>query len=790
MRFLFFMLLILVSSSSVAQKFTVSGYVRDAETGETLIGVNLYIKGTGTGTISNPYGYYALQVPQGTYTIVSTYVGYNNWDTTLEVSNDVKLNINMPTATETLAEVIVQGEREDLNVSGLQIGTNKLEIASIKALPAFLGEVDVIKGIQLLPGVTTVGEGASGFNVRGGTVGENLILLDEAPIYNSSHLFGFFSVFNPDAVSDVKLVKGGVSAKYGGRLASILDIRMKEGNSKELSVEGGIGTIFSRLLVEAPIVKDKVSFVVAGRRSYIDILAKPFLEGDLAESIFNFYDLTAKINYTISDRHRLFLSSYFGRDNFDSDAAGFLFNWGNETATLRWNFLINDELFLNTTAYYSNYDYQLAFGNTDENRFDWLSRIINYSLKPDFTYYLNSNMEMSFGGQATFYEFKPGDARGVSDGEVNEFSLPSQFAMEYALYVTNQHKFNDIVSAEYGIRYSIFDYMGKGTAYTFGDRDPLTFRRPVIGQKEYDEFESIQSYGNWEPRLSLKFQTSRSSSIKMGYQRMAQYIQLVSNTAASSPLDIWTPSTNAIEPTIVDQISIGYFRNFKDNMYEASAEVYYKDMPNMVDYIPGANIILNPQLAGELLPSQGRAYGLELYLKKAKGKLTGWISYTLSRSEQKTEGINKDEYFPTRFDQPHNLKLVGMYQLSKRLMLSASFTYLAGTPATIGNSKFTTQSLGGIDVQQVTDNIRNNTRIPHYHRLDLSMNYKFKKKKRIQSELVVSVYNTYNRRNPFSLYLQPSSEALPDASTKTTNEAIQLSIVGSIIPSISYNFYF
>ncbi|MCU0450882.1 MAG: TonB-dependent receptor [Bernardetiaceae bacterium] len=768
------------SLAQSVEKHTLSGYVKDAKNGEALIGVNVYVKGSTTGTTTNVYGFYSLTLPAATYELVVSFVGYNNVSRQVDLRSNQKLDVELTETTLELGEVVVTGIEEDVNVKSIEMSTVKVDIKTIQKIPAFLGEVDIVRSIQLLPGVSTVGEGATGFNVRGGGIDQNLVLLDEAPVYNSAHLFGFFSVFNPDAVKDVKLVKGGIPAEFGGRLSSLLDVRMKEGNSKRFSVSGGIGAIFSRLTVEAPIVKDKASFIVAARRSYIDVLARPFLSGDLADSRFNFYDLTAKVNWQVNPKNSLYLSGYFGRDVF---GAGFAFNWGNSTATLRWNHLFSDRLFMNLTTYYSNYDYLLGFRDEVQNsRFDWRSNIINYSVKPDFTYFLNANNTIKFGVQGILYDFRPGNATVSSQGQENDISLDPKYALESGIYLANEQKLGSRLTLQYGLRYSLFRYMGRGTAYTFGEAIPNT-RRVLASERTYGQWEAIQTYGNWEPRFSINYSLGQGSSLKASYNRMAQYIHLVSNTSASTPLDVWTPSTNNIAPQLADQVALGYFKNFRDNAYEASVEVYYKDLQNQLDYIDNADLLLNSYLEADLVQGIGRAYGAEFYLKKAKGKLTGWISYTVARSERRVEGINRSEWFANRFDRLHNLNVTVAYDVATRWNLAANFVLQSGTPITFPTNRLEVQ---GYVVPHNTEEARNNFRVPAYHRLDLSATHYNKKRegRRFESYWVFSVYNVYNRRNPFAIYFR-RNEDVP-----INTEAVRFSVIGSIVPAVSYNFKF
>jgi len=568
------------------EQYTLSGYIKDSTNGETLIGATALVKEVGNGVSSNEYGFYSITLDPGAYTVVYEYLGFESQTLSIDLNSNVRKDLNLALESSVLDEVVVTSEAENKNVSEIEMSTNKLDIQTIKQMPTLLGEVEILRSIQLLPGVSSVGEGASGFNVRGGSIDQNLILLDEAPVYNSSHLFGFFSVFNPDAVKDVKLYKGGIPARYGGRLSSILDVRMKEGNNQKLAVNGGVGFIFSRLSVEAPIIKDKASFIIAGRRSYADILAKPFLDDDVDFSKLNFYDLTLKTNYKISDKDRIYLSGYFGRDNFGfGSMAGF--NWGNRTGSFRWNHLFSEKLFSNLTFYYSDYDYEINFGDEAANSFNWDASIENYSVKSEFNLFLNPENLLRFGGQAIVYKFEPGNAVGVSEGEFRDFSQAPKYAIESSLFIENEQEISDKIKLNYGLRFSHFNYTGNGVAYTFGESE-IGARRPLEGFESFDQWESIQTYSNFEPRFSAKFQFSDNSSIKASYNHTTQYIHLISNTAASTPVDVWTPSTNNIRPQIADQVALGYFQNFKQNTYEMSTEVYYKTLNRLVDYIDAA----------------------------------------------------------------------------------------------------------------------------------------------------------------------------------------------------------
>ncbi|MEQ8470148.1 MAG: TonB-dependent receptor [Marinoscillum sp.] len=787
---------LLIGSAGFGQeKVTLSGYVRDASDGETLIGATVVVNELSSGNITNVYGFYSITVPPGDYTIDFRYVGYETITRSINLTSNQRIDVELSAGEQQLQEVVISAKAEDANVSEVEMSTQEMDIKTIEKIPAFLGEVDVIKSIQLLPGVSSVGEGASGFNVRGGSVGQNLILLDEAPVYNSSHLLGFFSVFNPDAVKDVKLYKGGIPAKYGGRISSVLDVRMKEGNNKRYAVSGGVGTIFSRLAVEGPLIKDKASFIIAGRRSYADVLFKPFVEALQDGAQLYFYDLTLKTNYTYNDKNRIFLSSYLGRDVFMFDKTQG-FTWGNKTATLRWNHLFSDQLFSNVTLLVSDYDYSLAFGDDDEDLFEWDSNIISYQFKPEFSYFINTNSELTFGADAIFYRFKPAEARGVSVGEEVDISLDEKQALESSAYVGLEQKMGKM-TVQGGIRYSNFNYLGGADVFTYGDTVP-GYKKPVIDAKETERGEIIDTYHNLEPRLALKYQLTATSSVKASYNRMAQYIHLISNTTASNPLDLWTPTTNNIKPQIGHQVALGYFRNFKKNMYEASAEVYFKHNENQIDYIDGANLFFNETLEGELLAGIGRAYGLELYLKKNKGKFTGWISYTLGRSLLKVDGIQYEDgdperigdWYYTRFDQLHNVTWSAFYEINKWWTLSSNLSVISGTPFTSPDGRYTQQGYLAATVDS-----RNAGRVPTSHRLDLSATWTFKDVKRNGQErkgeqsLVFTAYNIYARQNPFTIYFRQGRET-PENGEPYTTEAVQVSIFAALIPGISYNFKF
>lgn len=768
-------------------KVTLSGYIKDSANGESIVGAIVKIEGTEWNANSNVYGFYSLSVAAGNYTVVVSQAGFTSSRINLNITQDLTRNFELSKVEEDFRGVSIKAKKRENFVEKVDMSTNNLNITQIKKVPALLGEVDIVKSVQLLPGVSTVGEGASGFNVRGGSIDQNLILLDEAPVFNASHLFGFFSVFNPDAVKDVKLIKGGMPAQYGGRVSSTLDVRMKDGNTKKTEVNGGVGVIFSRLSIEGPIAhknekfKNKSSYIIAGRRSYVDVLSKPFLakNENLKDAIFYFYDLTAKVNYVLNANNKFYLSAYSGKDAFG--VPGALFNWGNQTATLRWNHLFSKKLFSNFTTYYSQYNYQLGFGEGD-NTFRWKSNITNYSIKPDFTYYITPNNTLQFGLVTTYYIFKPGDAVSRDQGQVVQFGLPNKYALENAFYLENEQKVNTKMTLRYGLRWSNFNYLGSGSA--------LMLNRPIAGQRaeildrvEYKKHQLIQAYNVPEPRFSANYKVNKFNAFKLSYNRMSQYLHLISNTAASVPLDVWTPSTNNIKPQISDQLAIGYFKNIgKAIDYEFSAEAFYKSLQNQIDYIDGANLLLNNGLEAELLSGKGRAYGLELYAKKNSGQLTGWIAYTLSKSERQVNGISNDQWYNNRFDRRHNANITLSYEWTKKWSTAVAWVFASGTPTNLPNTKYSFQGYQGIP--QNADNLRNNVTIKPYNRLDISATWVRKKTKTWESNWVFGIYNAYARRNPFSYYTQVN----PDNNNQT--QLIRYSIIGSVIPSVSWNFKF
>lgn len=780
------LLLLREQHANAQQRYTVSGYVKDQQNGESLIGISVSKAGTSLGTVTNEYGFYSLTLPAGDHDIQFSYIGYAPMKMHVSLKSNKTLDIKLEKSSSQLSTVTVRGDKQEKAVNTITTSINRLDIAQLKKMPTFMGEVDVLRSIQTLPGVNTVGEGANGFNVRGGAADENLILLDEAPVYNSTHMLGFFSVFNPDAVKNINLIKGGFPAEYGGRTSSVLDIRMKDGNNQKFNANGGIGNIFSRLSLEGPIQKDQSSFIIAGRRSYVDVLMKPFLKGDMKDTKLYFYDLTGKVNFKLNKNNNLFVSGYMGRDVFGFGTQVNM-NWGNKTATVRWNHVFNNRLFMNLTTLYSNYDYSLAFDNNSEKEagennqsYKWTSNIINYGVKPAFTYYINAHNSLHFGVQGLYYTFKPGKGTTTEAGESNVTELTQQHGLEAAAYLDHEWKPSSRFGVQYGVRFSAYQYLGKGTAYYYNDTTP-GIRKRLLGSKEYGANELIKAYNYFEPRITARYALNDNHALKASYARTTQYMHQLSNTASPTPLDIWTPSTNNIKPQVADQYTVGYVYDAPAGTYEISAEAFYKNMENQLDYIDNANLQLNQLIEADLLPSHSRSYGLELMAKKDVGATTGWISYTLSRSERQTEGISLNEWFLNRYDRTHNLNLVVTHDFTKRTSLSANWVYASGTPATYADSRLEFQDW---DIPYNSTDKRNNYRLPAFHRLDLSFTLKGKQLHRWKGEWVFSLYNVYGRRNAYTIYFRQNED------DKTKKEAVRLSIIGSIIPGITYNFKF
>ncbi|MDN3672263.1 TonB-dependent receptor [Flavobacterium branchiarum] len=775
--------------SSIAQeKFTLSGTISDSKNNETLIGVNIYIPSLKIGATTNEYGFYSITAPKGEYQIEISYVGYQSFEQTISLTKNIKINFSLKEGGEELQEVIITDNRGRANTRTPEMSVNKLSITSIKKMPVVMGEVDVLKSILLLPGVTNAGEGASGFNVRGGGADQNLILLDEATIFNSSHVFGFFSVFNPDAIKDLKLYKGGIPARYGGRASSVLDIYQKDGNSKDFHMNGGIGLISSRLLAEGPLVKDKGSFLIGGRASYGHLFLK--LTDDMKDNSVYFYDLNAKFSYKLNDNNSLYLSGYFGRDVF-SIAKSFANTYGNTTLNLRWNHLFSDKLFTNLSLIYSDYYYGL---DLDLVGFKWDSGIKNYNIKYDFKNYISDKFKLNYGVNAIYYEFNPGNIK-PTDGKIgiNPEQLDKKYAFEPAIYIEAENQIAKKLTLSYGLRFSMFSRLGSSTVNLYEKNNPVVFdpvrqiyeKATPVGTQYYSKNKSIADYKNLEPRFSIGYQINEDQAIKASYNRMAQYLQLISNTSSPTPLDVWMPSDQFIKPQLADQVALGYFRNFQDGDYSLEAETYYKKIKNRLDYIDGADLIANNAIEQVLLNGRMRSYGIELMFKKNTGKLTGWVSYTLSKSEQQTPGrtpeetgINNGQWYNSVYDKLHNLAVTTSYALNEKWSFGANFALQSGQPVSYPNSYY--EYL----VQVPNYGLRNENRLPAYHHLDVSatLTPRSNKDRNWKGEWVFSIYNLYNRHNAASINFRQNTDT-------GYNEAVKTSIFG-MVPAVSYNFKF
>ncbi len=762
---------------------TLSGYVKDLSNSETLPGAVVTIKGTDLKVTANSYGFYSLTLTPGVYTAESRYIGYNTKVTTIDLNRDKTVNFDMAVASTVIKEVVISAEKTNQNIQHTQMGAVSVSVKSIKQVPALLGEADVVRTIQLLPGVSTVGEGAPGFNVRGGGIDQNLILLDEAPVYNGSHLLGFFSVFNPDAVKDLTLMKSEMPARFGGRLSSLLDVRMKEGNSKDYAFAGGIGTISSRFLAEGPIKKEKSSFILAGRRSYADLFLKLSPDSALNDTRVYFYDLTGKLNFSLSGKDKLFISSYAGRDvNKMGDEMNM--DWGNRTTTARWNHVYNSKLFSNLSAIYSDYTYMLGTSGDDATSFEWKANILDYTLKNTWSWYLNPSNTIFFGAEATRHDFSPGRARPTgSNSAFNEVYMPRQRAYDYAAFWDHEMTLSNLLSFQYGFRYAAFQNVSAGNTTVFDYIGENGRRKLPVNPRTFKNGETIRWYQNLEPRATVKVQTSPGSAVKASYTRTVQNLHYVSNTMAATPLDIYIPSSSNVRPQLADQFSAGYFYAAPENIWEASAEVYYRDLKNQIDFISGAELLLNRNLEGDMLFGKGRAYGSELFVRKNAGRLNGWLSYTLSRTERKFDGISNNQYFPAKYDKTHSLALVGIYELRPRTLLSATFSLATGTPVTLPDSRF---DFDGYPVQYNSSNARNGFRQPSYHRLDISATFKGKTvpDRKYTSEFVVGLYNALGRKNPYSLYFRQNEDI------QTETEAVRYAVIGTVVPSVTWNFKF
>ncbi len=787
--------LVSMAQNAGSGKHTISGYIKDASNGESLLAASVYVVEIGKGTTTNEYGFYSLTLPSGFYTLKISYIGLVTQEKKIELNKEVRLNIDMSSSVTDMQEVVITGEKKGQNFESTDMGKQVVSVEVSKALPALFGEVDVLKTIQLLPGIMASGEGNSGFYVRGGGPDQNLVLLDDAVVYNTGHLFGFFSVFNSDAVKNTTVIKGGMPANYGGRISSVVDVGMKEGNMKKWNVEGGIGLISSRLTIQGPIKKDKCSFIVSARRTYIDLLLKPILpkigDGEFAGNEYYFYDINAKINYRISDRDRLFLSGYFGRDvfNFKDPGGNFKLNfpWGNSTATLRWNHLFSDKLFLNTMFIYNDFGFK-AKTSFQDLKFELNSSVKEATAKMDFDYSPLIGHMMQFGMQYNFHVFTPYQATG-SAGDV-DFKTTNQarkFAHETALYFLDDFDITDWLKINAGVRASVFTFMGPFSKTVFKNG-------VAVDTLNYKAGENIKTYWGIEPRLAMRFKVDKTSSLKLGVTMNQQYIHLVSSSTTTLPVDLWVPSTGVVKPQIGVQASLGYFRNFKDDMIETSVEVYYKHLWNQIEYGESAVGNITIDVEDQFTFGKGWSYGAEFFVKKAKGKWTGWIGYTLAWTFRKFPEINNGQTFLARYDRRHDISIVNMYEINKHWKVSATWVFATGQRTTLPVSFFLNEG----QVHYVYGK-RNWYQMPSYHRLDLGFVYTIipKKKRKIDftSDISVSVYNAYNRMNPFFIYIVPNGNLGGSGQDENGNnnelrfKAKQSSLF-PILPSITWNFKF
>ena len=765
--FFFSIMFSFASMLTAQEKFTLSGSVKDKTTGEELIGASIrVVELPNVGIRTNEYGFYSLTLPKGKYAIKASYIGFEETIQTINLDKNQKVNWELSKKGREIKEVKISAKKANENLTQTTMGMEKINMSEIAKLPVLFGEKDVLKTIQLLPGVKSAGEGNSGFFVRGGSADQNLILLDEAPVYNASHLLGFFSTFNSDAIKDATLIKGNTPAQYGGRLASVLDVKMNEGNDKEYHVAGGIGLISSRLSIEGPIQKEKSSFLITGRRTYADVFLKA--SEKFKDNILYFYDFNAKANYRINKNNRIYLSGYLGRDVLGLGNQ-FGINWGNKTATLRWNSIINPKLFSNTSLIYSDYNYNINI-NGDSVSCNINSQIQDYNFKQEFQYYASAKSSWRFGFNGIHHTLTPN--RFVGDANVfNKSARVGRSSLENALYVNNSYTVNSKLSVEGGLRLSSYTILG-GDTYNLYDKgvkkDSVVLAKGAIGK----------TYTNPEPRFSISYQLNDKSSLKAAYARNTQHLHLLSNSTTTNPTDSWIGNSYNIKPEIADQMSAGYFRNFKDNSYEFSVEAYYKDMQNQVDFKNGADINTVPDVESELLFGVGRAYGLELLFKKKTGKFTGWVSYTLSKTERKIEGINNNNWYNAKQDRRHDLAVIGTYQVNQKWSVASNFVLYTGNAVTFPTGKYVVDSKTVFLYGE-----RNSNRMPIYHRLDFSVNYEGNNKKKWHGSWNFGLYNAYGRQNAYSIDFKDD----PNDASKT--QVVKTSLF-RWVPSITYNFKF
>ena len=765
---IFVFILLSAITTSAQNNFSISGHVTDASTGEEQIGATVYVTELKTGTVTNSYGFFSLTLPKGHYHLRFSFIGYSTVVKKIDLTQNLQFNIELKPEETALEEVVIKGDADDANVKSSSMGVVKMNMKEITKIPILFGEQDILKTLTLMPGVSSGGKGKGGFFVRGGNTDQNLILLDEAPVYNASHLMGFFSVFNSDALKDVKLYKEGIPAEFGGRLSSVVDVRMNNGNSKRFSVSGGLGIISSRLNIEGPIVKDKGSFIISGRRTYADLFLR-MTKKEFKNNSLYFYDLNTKLNYSLGKKDKLYLSGYFGRDRLGTDIFGF--TWGNITGTLRWNHIINSRFFSNTSVIYSNYSYRIKV-EPQNLKIELNSGISDWNLKQDFTFFANTNNTIKFGFNVIHHTFLPGERLTEGTASIPDIILQKKRGVESALYVSNSQKIGNLFKLDYGVRLSMYNATGPGSVYEYDSEGN------IIHQTDYANGEIIKTYFEPEPRLSLSLMLDEFSSVKVSYQRMAQNVHLLSASTSDNPTDVWVPNSFIIRPETSNQVSAGYFRNFLNNTFETYVEVYYKTLEHQIDYKDGTNIFLNAHIEADMAFGRGRSYGMELFIKKRLGKFTGWVGYTLSKTEKQFDEINHGNWYSARQDRTHDVSIVAMYELNKRISFSANWVYYTGDAVTMPSGSYV---INGSIVPLYTE--RNGYRMPNYHRLDVGMTFKNKATKRLKSSWSFSVYNVYARENAYSISFREN----PDK--PGTMQAVKLYLF-SIVPSITWNFKF
>jgi hypothetical protein len=775
LKHLVIILLLLSPGLVLAQSkktFTISGTIKDKASGETLPAATVsFVELPGKGVTSNSYGFYAISIPEGSYTMLTTYTGYTTDTLKILLTKNMLINKSLASASGQLQEVKIKSSTaRSNNILTTPAGVQRLNIKDINNVPVLLGEKDVLKTIQLLPGIVSAGDGNAGFFVRGGAADQNLILLDEATVYNPSHFLGFFSVFNSDAIKDISIYKGGMPANYGGRLSSVEDIQMNDGNNQKFGASGGIGLIASRLTVDGPLFDNKGSFIISARRSYVDLFTGFASDTTTKHSKIYFYDVNLKGNYQLDSINRIFLSGYFGKDVM-SFRNSYGLDYGNSTGTLRWNHIFSSKLFSNTSLIYSNYTYDVNIDdNTDNIKVS--SAITDYHFKQDFTYYLNASNKLGFGLESTYHITQPGTAVATASSSYNDVFLEKKYALESALYLSDEWNASDKLKITYGVRLSDLSVLGPGNFYTYdkdGNKTDSTY---------YKSGKIVKSYITPEPRFAASYQLNPNSSVKLSYDRNVQNIHLLNNSAYLSTTNVYLPSSNNIKPEIADQAALGYYHTFHNNGFEFSSEIYYKNLQNQIDYKNGADLVGNPNIEADLLYGSGRAYGWETYIKKKSGKFTGWISYTLSKTELKIPGINNGDYYPATQDQTNHISLVGMYQATKKWTFSADFVYNTGDAVTWPSGKF---SVDGAPVYYY--GARNSNRLPAYNRLDIGATLLAKKTAKYESSWTFSIYNLYGQSNPYDIIFQ----ADPNNANKTQ---VQQTTLFKMVPSVTYNFKF